>query len=637
MNLQPDDFWSFNEWLLRPGAFAESALLKGIAMVVLFLVLGGIVAYLISSARYGSGEGFYAVARAVRDFFRVDLPGTRPRRIIALARLAFKEALRRKVLYIVGLFVVVLLLAGWYLNPESEDPARLYISFVLTTTNYLILALALFISAFSLPEDIKNKTIYTIVTKPVKSTEVILGRMLGFIAVGTMILVPMGVLSYVFVTRGLDHTHNEVVEVTQQSDGSLVGRTDFVRNHDHAFTIYPEDADSESGVAEGLTQRVREHEHIVRRNADGTFSIGDVRGALKARVPSYGDLAFRDRSGNYQEAGIDVGNEQLAGGYGSAGVARLVGLTAGARKIQHGYVEGGTLGAAEFTFDDVTRERYPAGIPLDLSVRAYRSFKGDIETGIRGSLTLQNPTTQVQSQPIAFIVDEYTIAEMTLPTEIESGDGGEVRMLDVHEDLVDENNELTIILKCIDSSQYLGVTPASIYLRPANSSFVWNLTKSYLSIWLQMTMVIAFGVMFSTFLSGPVAMIASAATVFLGFSAEEVYDTRHYMDVGINRGGGPIESMVRMLRQDAQTTELDVDTLAASIIKGTDTAIVYLLDAVVTALPNLPKMVATAEYAASGFDIFGALLARHAVATAGYVLIAFLISYFALKSREIAA
>ena len=522
MNLQPDDFWSFNEWLLRPTAFAESAMLKGIVMAILFLVLGAIVAYLISSARYGSGEGFYAVARAIRDFFRVDLPGTRPRRIVALARLAFKEALRRKVLYIVGLFVVILLLAGWYLNPDSEDPARLYISFVLTTTNYLILVLALFISAFSLPEDIKNKTIYTIVTKPVKSTEIILGRMLGFVAVGTAILLPMGVLSYVFVTRGLDHTHDEVAEVTEQSDGSFVGRTDFVRNHDHGFTIYPEDENAQTGAAQGLTQRVREHEHVVTKNADGTFSIGEVRGALKARVPSYGELTFRDRSGNIQEAGIDVGNEQLAGGYGSAGVARLVGLTGGSRKIQHGYVEGGTLGTAEYTFDDVTPQRYPDGIPLDLSVRAYRSFKGDIETGIRGSLTLQNPSTETQSQPIAFIVDEYTISELTLPTEIESGDSGEVRMLNVFDDLVDENNRLTIILKCIDSSQYLGVTPASLYLRPSNSSFTWNLTKAYLSIWLQMTMVIAFGVMFSTFLSGPVAMIASAATVFLGFSAEEV-------------------------------------------------------------------------------------------------------------------
>ena len=95
--------------------------------------------------------------------------------------------------------------------------------------------------------------------------------------------------------------------------------------------------------------------------------------------------------------------------------------------------------------------------------------------------------------------------------------------------------------------------------------------------------------------------------------------------------------MVRLLRQDAMTTQLDVDTAAAKVIKTVDAGIVYSLDAIATALPNLPKMVGTAEYAASGFDILGDLLLRHAAATFGYCLLAFIISYFFLKSREIAA
>jgi hypothetical protein len=167
--------------------------------------------------------------------------------------------------------------------------------------------------------------------------------------------------------------------------------------------------------------------------------------------------------------------------------------------------------------------------------------------------------------------------------------------------------------------------------------FGWNLAKAFASIWLQMTMVMAFGVMFSTFLSGPVAMVATAVCVLLGFSAEQIYDTRHYIDEGIERGGGPIEATIRLLKQDAMTTQLDVDTVASKVIKSVDAGIVYSLDAIATALPNLPKMVSTAEYAASGFDIFGALLARHGMATLGYCLLAFFISYFFLKSREIAA
>lgn len=630
MNLQPDDFWSFYEWLMRPGAFLQSALLQGAVLIVLAILLGVMVAYVISSARYGPGEGFYAVARAIRDFFTTDLPGTSPRRIFALSRLAFKEAIRRRVLFVIGLFVVILLLAGWFLNPESDDPARLYISFVLTATNYLMLALALFISAFSLPQDIENRTIYTIVTKPVQATEIVLGRMIGFIALGTVMLVPMGLASYVFVIRGLDHSHLEVVQA-DEADGRITGETDYVRKHFHTFTIEP-------GERQGLTNFVRGHRHVVTRNDDGSFEIGPPTGQLRARIPSYGDIQFYGRDGSREEAGIDVGAEQINRGYRNAGMARLVGLASGPQKMEHGYVEGGTLGMAEFTFDNVTPARFPEGIPVDLSIRAYRSYKGDIESGIRGSLTMRNPETGAESNPVPFTVEEYQIDERILPLEIEGTDAdGETRVLSVYDDLVSEEGELQILLKCLDRSQYLGVTKSGVYLRPAESTFGWNLTKAYISIWLQMTMITAFGVMFSTFLSGPVAMVATAVCVLLGFSAESIYDTRHFIDSNIERGGGPIESLVRLVKQDAMTTQLDVEGVAATIIKSADAVIVYSLDAVATALPNLPRMVRTAEYAASGIDIFGAVLGRHAVATFGYVLLAFLISYFFLKSREIAA
>jgi hypothetical protein len=500
-----------------------------------------------------------------------------------------------------------------------------------------MLALALFISAFSLPADINSKTIYTIVTKPVRPTELILGRMIGFMAVGTLMLIPMGVASYVFVVRGLRHTHLEVTDVRELSDGGLEGETDFVRNHKHRFAIDAESTESGSGGT-GLTDLVRGHRHLVTRSQDGKFTIGSPEGAFRARVPSYGEVTFYDRKGEKKDAGIDIGNERIAAeGYGSSGIARVIGLARGSRRAHHGYVEGATLSAAEFTFAEVTPERYPDAIHVDLSIRAYRSYKGDIESGIGGSITMKHPTKEIASNPINFVVAEYDVDEKRLPLQIEGTDNNQTRMLNVFDDLVDEQGRLNLIIRCEDDSQYLGVTQSGVYLRPADNPFWWNLIKAYISIWLQMAMVIAFGVMFSTFLSGPVAMVATFVCVLLGFFAEQIYDTRHYIDEGIERGGGPIESTVRLLKQDAMTTQLDVDNFSATVIKTVDAGIVYTLDALATALPNLPKMVGTAEYAASGFDIFGDLLLRHATATLGYCILAFLISYFFIKSREIAA
>ena len=44
-----------------------------------------------------------------------------------------------------------------------------------------------------------------------------------------------------------------------------------------------------------------------------------------------------------------------------------------------------------------------------------------------------------------------------------------------------------------------------------------NFIKGYLGIWLQMLLVIVLGVMFSTFLSGPVAMLATIGALLGGF------------------------------------------------------------------------------------------------------------------------
>ena len=45
----------------------------------------------------------------------------------------------------------------------------------------------------------------------------------------------------------------------------------------------------------------------------------------------------------------------------------------------------------------------------------------------------------------------------------------------------------------------------------------------------------------------------------------------------------PSNRLVRLLKQDAVTTELDVEGLASKVIKTADAGIVYTLDAIATA------------------------------------------------------
>ena len=43
-----------------------------------------------------------------------------------MAMLAVQEAIRRRVLIAFVVFVVIILFAGWYLDVQSDNPARLY-------------------------------------------------------------------------------------------------------------------------------------------------------------------------------------------------------------------------------------------------------------------------------------------------------------------------------------------------------------------------------------------------------------------------------------------------------------------------------------------------------------------------------
>ena len=196
MEIRPDEFLSFSDWI-------GPALLFFVIAVPVLAAFAFILCYIYSTIRHGPVEAFYAVSRVIATAVGRDLPQTRLGRMMAIASLTFKEALRRKVLVVFAIFAVIFLFAGWFLDVKSDDPAHLYLSFVLTTTNYLVLMLALFLSTFSLPADIKSKTIHTVVTKPVRPTEIIMGRMLGLAAIGTVLLVLMCVVSYVFVIRGL--------------------------------------------------------------------------------------------------------------------------------------------------------------------------------------------------------------------------------------------------------------------------------------------------------------------------------------------------------------------------------------------------------------------------------------------------
>ena len=216
-----EDYVSFMDWL--PGALATFGLI-----LVASAFLGAILAYLVGVVRYGPAESFYKLWEGIFQAFP-DLLFTSPRRVNAIARLAIQETLRRRVLLVVfALFALALLFGGWFLDAGSDHPERTYLGFVLAGTQFLVLFMGLLISTASLPQDIQNKTIYTVVTKPIRAGEIVMGRIVGFMLVGTVLLGSMGLISYFFVVGGLNHRHSieaaDFVRIDPDSTDTTSGR-----------------------------------------------------------------------------------------------------------------------------------------------------------------------------------------------------------------------------------------------------------------------------------------------------------------------------------------------------------------------------------------------------------------------------
>jgi hypothetical protein len=424
-------------------------------------------------------------------------------------------------------------------------------------------------------------------------------------------LVGMGLLSYLFVTRGLDHDHQldaaALVEETTSRGTLLVGETTFDDHHRHTVEI------GEDG--KGRTNTVQGHYHEIERLGDGTYRVGPPQGHLIAKAPHYGDLMIYSSDGSPGK-GISVGQEWE----------------------YRGYIQGGTPGVqtkahAVWTFEGVTEEKYPNGLPLELNLRVFRTYKGDIERGVLGEIVIRNPDPAARikrSGPILFQSKEFVADFHQIPTRLRSELGGEGDV-DLFKDLV-HDGKVEVEIRCVEPSQYFGVAEPDVYLRPGDASFEWNFVKAYLSIWLQMLLVTSFGVTFSTFLTGSVAMMATLSAIVLGFFGQFVRD----ITSGAQHGGGPIESLIRIILQQNVMTDLEMNTILLRAIQGLDTGLMALLTAGTYVLPDYTRF-DTTQFVADGYNIFGDLVGQQLTMAAVYFLVVSIVGYFFLKTREIAA
>ena len=707
--------WLFGGGATSNGLQGDGALWEFFQATWVLGLLGLAIGLLITIFRYGPSRGWQNLLRVLAQAPR-DLLGISPRRILGLTYLAMREAFRRRVWVALLLFFALLMFAGWNLAPQSDQPGVIYLNFVLTATTFIMLPVAIFTSAFSLPQDIKNHTIYTVVTKPVRPSEILLGRIIGFSLVSTLLLLIMGVSSYIFVARGLNHSHALIAKdlIRETVRGAPVRyegnttRSDHHRHHGQieADEFFPEielqalpndggitisktaGSATASGLKEGdlleaidgvslvagkldeailslqgkagtkvaltvrrgdeslivdvprtiletFTEPNRGHKHRVLAHHSGAsdsgkvdYALGEPEGLFVARVPKYGSLRFRDSKGDAKNETTWKFTEK--------------GTNIGKVFTYRSYIRGNTLAAAIWTFDGLTPENYPDGIDLDVNIRVYRSHIGKIDAPVAGSFFVRNPDTGASSQERIFSGKDFTIDQMKIPRKVWSTQDELVDLFDGG--LVTEDGRLEVWVSCVDPGQYFGMAEADVYIRARDASYTANFIKGFLGIELQIILVTALAVFFSTFLSGPVAMLISFTAIVLGFNkgfltrlSQSVLNPESIRQMDAYEriyGGGPFESFYRIITQRNLTSQLDAG-MFKDVVKNIDHSLMYIVNKVLSLLPDFEQFVEV-KYLSYGYNIPADMLWQHFFAFLAFLFAVYVIGYFVLKSREMA-
>jgi hypothetical protein len=615
----------------------------------------------------------YVVMARVAMLLLTELFAIRGRRLYSIARLSIYESNRRMWApwVVITVFLLVLAFTHWFLQPPRvAEMSRLYVGTLSLLCSVLLTVMVTILTPLSIPTDIQQQTIYTVVSKPVRRLELIWGRMIGYMALVTVLVAVFGGISlaYLWRTVGTTITETEAQAVAARKAGRM---TDYKVLSDQALQL---------------------------------------RTRMSARVPIKGSLSFLDSRGTPHAMGIDVGSEQsmkeprshIEGATPSAAIWSF-GIVPDPftpqgrqplllnRRIPVGeFLRSGTIewhldrvydlttqieaarrakeqpsvaaskvaeydGAiarnqaelerARAQYDSLNKhaedlksqaaQAEAAGdhnkflalkreadllssppITVEMSFNVYRTTKGKVGEPVYAEIQAINPRTGRDFEGDVFPIKEYYTNRVQLPASILAGSAGALRLE----------------IRCLSPTQYLGMSESDLYLLAESGNFGFNYMKGLFGVWLQAMVLTAIGVCAGTFLSWPVALLTTIAFFVAGqlafaflvdFSRQAIL------------GGGPFESLIRILTHDNQMSEL-TPTAGVVLAKTLDSLVMPVMSMLVYLVPNFQAL-DVSNMVADGFMVSWRTIILNTLLALAYVLPFSFAGYLILKNREVAA
>jgi ABC-type transport system involved in multi-copper enzyme maturation permease subunit len=597
----------------------------------------------------------------VATLFLYELIAVRGRRLYSIARLSVYEANRRMWApwVVLTVFLLVLAFTHWFLQaPRAAEMGRLFVSTLTLLCSLLLTVMVTILTPLSLPTDIQQQTIYTVVSKPVRRLEMIWGRMLGFMAIVTVLILIFGGVSLLYLKRTVGLTIDATYAAARKAQEE---------NRMDAFKQYMEQADQ-------------------------------LRTRMAARVPVKGSLSFLDSRGTPHAMGIDVGQEQSmkeprshiegatpATAIWSFGVVPDPFTLPGQRPVLldrripvssflvPGTVEGLLNQVYEIQYQITAAEQEKAApnvaasrvsqldasiqrnraelervrteyealkkkaddlaaqgteesqkaasalhspnVTVEMTFNVYRTTKGRLGEPVHAEIQITNPRTGDVYQNIIDVKEYYTNRETFRPDVLAGSMGA-----------------LKIEVRCLSPTQYLGMAESDLFLLADQGNFGLNFMKGLFGVWLQAMVLTAIGVCAGTFLSWPVALLTTVAFFIAGQLAYSflVDFTRQAI-----LGGGPFESLIRLLTHDNQMSDL-APTAGVVLAKTLDSLVMPVMSMLVYIVPNFQAL-DVSNTVADGFAVSWYLIGVNTLLALAYALPFSIAGYFILKNREVAA
>ena len=613
----------------------------------------------------GPGVVLGMIKQMANDWFSLSF-----RRVGAIASLTIRESIRRKALLVFVIFAVLFMFAGWFLSGSDQRAdlqAKVYVSFVLKTISWLCLPVVLLLACWGLPEDIKKRSLHTVVTKPCRRNEIVVGRMLGFSTVGTIVLLVMGVVGYIWLVRQVPEAardnltcrvpvYGELRFLDREGEpsdrgintGDIWDFRSYVEGATKSAAIWEFDGVSADEVGDTMTLEARFESFRTHK--------GNMEGGLIARfffsnpVRSNWSEAF-DQSVVLEEVAPLIEAGQFAQASDELkSLASAIDDESGSFKPDDYEEVGPAAAAASAELAPLVEKNSDAAWLGELISSLEKLESASESAGGRELPAAMNGLAEIISTnadameaiivdwrvPYApFEVQEYREAGnvIEIDRKLAYVEAGQTKTVDLYDTIV-HGDRLRVEVQCLDPGQLIGMARPDLFIRTPDHAFLTGYSKAIVGIWLMLILVVVIGVCASTFLKGPVATLLTLMFVTVGTVFHNFVDKLLRGDV---EGGGAVESAIRMVRHLNPTVDLDVGR-ASGAVTGVDSVFRAQLWIAFKIIPDFTSFSRTVEFVANGFDVptWEGLVPCFAM-TLAYLIPCMLLGHFALKIRELEA